>query len=184
MPKKALVILAEGFEEIEAVTPIDLLKRAGVDVTTAGVGNTKIKGARVQITVLTDKKIEDVSKDFDAVILPGGMPGASNLAASKAVNEIVQDANTNGKIIAAICAAPAVVLTPLGILKNKTATCFPGMEKQFDKTTLFKEEPVVIDGNIITSRGAGTAYAFALTIVEKLVGKDIAQKVKKETVAG
>ncbi len=183
MTKKALIVLAQGFEEIEAITPMNLLKRAGINVTTAGVGGTTIKGGRAQITVLADKNINEINEDFDAIILPGGMPGAANLAASKRVNEIIKEAEKKNKIIAAICASPVIVLTPLGILKNKTATCFPGMEKDFDATTQFKETPTVVDGNIITSRGAGTAFHFSIKIIETLLGANIAQKVKTATAA-
>lgn len=183
MPKKALVILAPGFEEIEAITPIDLLKRAGVEVTVAGVDGTSIQGARARLTVMTDKKVTDVTEDFDVIVLPGGMPGAANLAKSKEVNNLIKKTNKNGKIIAAICASPVMVLTPLGLLKNKTATCFPGMEKDFDSTTAFKDHSTVIDGNIITSRGAGTSFDFSLKIIEQLLGTEAVEKVKTSTVA-
>lgn len=183
MHKKALVILAPGFEEIEAITPIDLLKRAGISVTVCGVGSISIKGARAQMTFVTDKNITEVNEDFDALILPGGMPGAANLAASQKVHELIQKANKDGKIIAAICASPVVVLTPLGILKDKKATCFPGMEKDFDPSTKFKDLATVVDGNIITSRGAGTSFDFSLKIIEKLLGDEAVAKVKTATVA-
>ncbi len=183
MNKKALVILASGFEEIEAVTPIDLLKRAGIDVTVCGVGEKSITGGRAKITVVTEKNIADISEDFDAIILPGGMPGAANLAASPKVNELITKAHQTKKIIAAICASPVIVLTPLGILKNKTATCFPGMEKDFHPTTTFKKQSTVVDGNIITSQGAGTSFDFSLKIIEQLLGIEAVKKVKIATVA-
>jgi 4-methyl-5(b-hydroxyethyl)-thiazole monophosphate biosynthesis len=183
MTKKALSILARGFEEIEAITPIDLLKRAGVHVTVAGVGGISIKGGRTQITVLADKNIEEIHEDFDAIILPGGMPGAANLAASEKVNEIIKEAHKKNKIIAAICASPAVVLTPLGILKNKAATCFPGMEKDFNATTQFKNSSTIVDGNIITSQAAGTAFDFSIKIIEKLLGEDAAKQIRHKTFA-
>lgn len=178
MAKKALVILAEGFEDIEAVASIDILRRAEIEVTVAGLNDTKIKGSR-GILILADKKLDDAVADFDALILPGGMPGARNLGASEKVRTIVRTMNGQGKIIAAICAAPPKVLVAAGVLKNRSATCYPGMEKEFEKDTVFKDLPVVVDGNLITSRGVGTALAFALTIVEKLAGRETAERVKK-----
>ncbi|MDD4909615.1 MAG: DJ-1/PfpI family protein [Candidatus Omnitrophica bacterium] len=171
MPKKAIVILAEGFEEIEAVTPIDVLRRAGVDVIAAGLTDVKIKGSR-GLVVVADKKLEESGTDFDACVLPGGSLGAKNLAASDKVRSLLIKMNQEGKIIAAICAAPALVLIPTGILKGKAATCYPGMQDSFGKNTAYKEDDVVVDGNIITSRGPATALSFALAIAEKLCGKE------------
>ena len=176
MSPKALIILAEGFEEIEAITPVDILRRAGIDITIAGLKGTSIRGSR-QITVIADKELEGTETDYDAVILPGGGHGAKNLAQSERVNTIIKTMNNNGKIIAAICASPAVVLAPAGILDNKFATCYPGEEENFSSYTTFKEENVVVDGNIITSRAPGTALEFSLTIVEKLISRNIKEKI-------
>jgi len=181
MGKKALIILAEGFEDIETITPIDILRRAEVEVTVAGLSDMKVKGARGTV-VLADKLLKDSGSDFDVIILPGGS-GASKLAASDDVKALITDMHNRGKIIAAICAAPALVLSPLGILKGKKATSFPGERARMDKECIYKEENVVADGNIITSRGPGTAISFSLAIVEKLAGKDVSEKINKATLA-
>ncbi|MCF7893363.1 MAG: DJ-1/PfpI family protein [Candidatus Omnitrophica bacterium] len=178
MDKRAVILLAEGFEEIEAVTCIDILRRAGVKITISGLNSLAIEGSR-KITIKAEKKLNQVSSDYDAIILPGGMPGAENLAKSDQVKTLLKKAENQGKIIAAICAAPAIVLSPLGILDNKTATCYPGMEENFSKTTTYKTKEVVTDGKIITSQGPATAMQFALKIVEKLLGKKISDKVAK-----
>lgn len=178
MRKKTLIMLADGFEEIEAITVIDILRRADIEVITAGINDIKVQGSH-GITVIADKKLAQIKGDFDACVLPGGMPGATNLASSEKVNSFIKQMHKNGKIIAAICASPAIVLAPLGILQNKTATCFPGMQGNFGKKVIYKEENVVIDGNIITSRGPATTLLFALAIVEKLSGKETSEKIKK-----
>ena len=178
MVKKALVILAEGFEEIEASTVIDILRRAEVDVVVAGLKDIKVKGSR-GMNVLADKKFDEAGSNFDACVLPGGMLGAVNLASSQKVRSLIKDMNKNGKIIAAICASPAIVLARLGILKDRSVTCYPGLEEKFDKDTTYKEDDVVIDGNIITSRGPATAMEFALGIVEKMCGKEMKDKLSK-----
>jgi protein deglycase len=179
---KTIIILAEGFEEIEAVTCIDVLRRSGTAVSVEAINDIKVKGSH-GITVVADKKLTRADVDFDALILPGGMPGAQNLADSKIVNALITKASREGKIIAAICAAPSVVLGPSGILKNKSVTGFPGMRDNFGQTTRYKEEKVVVDGNLITSRGPGTAFLFALAIVEKMAGKDTAATLRKTTLA-
>ena len=178
MTKKALVILAEGFEEIEAVTSIDILRRSGVEVTIAGLNNFKMMGTS-GITIIADRTMEAITPDFDACILPGGLPGAKNIASSEKVKSLILEMNTQGKIIAAICASPAIVLAPWGILDNKKATCYPGMNKNFGPKTTYVEENVIIDGNIITSQGPATSLLFALKIVEELTDKESSDKLKK-----
>ncbi len=182
MTKKALIILADGFEDIEAITPIDLLKRAGVQVTVAGLKSLQVKAAKSGLTVMTETTLESVQDDFDAIILPGGMPGAETLAQSEPVIHLIQNMHRQGKIIAAICAAPALVLTQAGILDGKSATCFTGMENHFSASTKFSAQDVVRDGNIITSRGAGTAFIFALTIIEALLDKKVRGKIAATTI--
>ncbi|MFC1666448.1 DJ-1 family glyoxalase III [Candidatus Omnitrophota bacterium] len=183
MSKRAIVVIAEGFEEIEAITLIDILRRAEIDVVVAGLDNVKICGAH-GVNITTDKKLDDAGNDFDACIFPGGMPGATNLADSEKVKALIKKINSDGKVIAAICASPAIVLAPTGILKNKYATCYPGMHENFGKDVKFKEDAVVVDANIITSRGPGTALSFSLAIVEKLLGTEVKDKIKKATLAG
>lgn len=178
--KKVLIVLAQGFEEIEAVTVIDVLRRAGCSVTAAGLDSMTVKGSRA-VTVAADKKLDEAGEDFDAIVLPGGSEGARNLAASEKVGAIIKKFNQEGKVVAAICAAPSVVLAPLGILAHKAVTGYPGMLDGFGKDTAYKEDDVVESGNIITSRGPATALSFSLAIAEKLVGRDIAEKVKKAT---
>ncbi len=178
MAKKVLIILADGFEEIEAIAPIDILRRAGVEVTVAGLSHKPAISAR-KVAIEVDKALADCGDIFDAVVLPGGGQGAQHLALSVEVSKMVRKMYDNQSLIAAICAAPAVVLAPLGILHNKTATCFPGMQGAFGKTTVYKEEAVVVDGNIITSRGPGTAMEFALALLEKLTDKAAADKVRR-----
>jgi len=180
MQKKAIIILAEGFEEIETTTPIDLLRRSGIDVTVCGLVSNEIKGSRGMV-IKADRIIDDIDEDYDACILPGGMPGASNLAESGKVSKLIKNMHKDDKIIAALCASPAVVLAPTGILDNKSATCYPGMENGFHKTTTPKEDDVVVDGNIITSRGPATAFSFSLKIIEMLCGKDTANLVQRAT---
>ncbi|MDR1105934.1 MAG: DJ-1/PfpI family protein [Treponema sp.] len=186
MPKKAIVFLAEGFEEVEAVTPIDYLRRAGVDVTTAALGASRtVKGAH-GMEINADAAFAELAKKadagfWDAVILPGGGGGSKNLAASKETGELVRAMAASGKLVAAICASPAVVLAPLGILKGRKFTCYPGMEKEVSGAS-WSSDPVVTDGNIITSRGAGTAGAFALAVIGKLVSEAEGKKIAGQVV--
>ncbi|MDR3336858.1 MAG: DJ-1/PfpI family protein [Treponema sp.] len=172
MAKKALVFLANGFEEVEAVTPIDYLRRSGVEVTTVSIGNERTATGSHNIPVIADTLLSGAvagNMAYDALLLPGGMPGASNLAASAALGALLKAQAASGRIVAAICAAPAVVLAPLGILEGKRFTCYPGMEDKV-KGAQWSDERVVIDGNIVTSRGAGTAAAWAVALIGLLQG--------------
>jgi 4-methyl-5(b-hydroxyethyl)-thiazole monophosphate biosynthesis len=177
MPKTAIVLLAEGFEELEAIAPVDVLRRAGVRVILAGVNSMVVPSSR-KIGVQADALLKDVQDLPDAVILPGGLPGATNLAKSEEVAKFVKKMNAAGKIMAAICAAPAVVLAPLGILDGKKATCYPGCESDFSKKTIHSKDRVVRDGNIITSQGPGSSLEFALEIARELAGKEMADLVR------
>ncbi|XP_059487477.1 Parkinson disease protein 7-like [Neocloeon triangulifer] len=175
MTKTAIVLLAEGAEEMEFVTPVDVLRRAGVHVTVAGIaGSAPVKCSR-DISVVPDEALESaVAKGpFDAVILPGGLKGSQNLAESAAVGALVKQQEAEGRIVAAICAAPTA-LKQHGVGKGKKVTSYPStqaeMEKGGDYTYL--QDRVVVDGNLITSRGPGTALEFALAITEALVGKE------------
>jgi len=165
---KAIVFLADGFEEVEAIAPIDFLRRAKVEVVTLGIGSKRIAGSH-GIIIEADMLVSEFEGEVDAIVVPGGMPGASNIAASPAATELIMTHLLKGGLLAAICAAPAVVLYPLGALQGKRWTCFPGNELGLD-TTLFEEAPVVCDGNIITSRAMGTSALFSLAIVEALCG--------------
>ncbi len=178
MSKKVLVILAEGFEEIEAVTPIDVLRRAGLEVTLAGVSGKTITGAH-GIKFQADITLDEYKGLPDAIVLPGGLPGAKNLGESKKVAELVKRMNSQKKLVAAICAAPALVLAPAGVLEGKKATCYTGFEKNFPPSVSFSKDRVVVDGNIVTSCGPGSALEFALELVEQLAGKEKAQTLKE-----
>lgn len=171
------VFLAEGFEEMEALAPIDLLRRVGVEVTTVGVGGKLIKGAHgVGFTADSDGEGLDFS-DVDCVVLPGGMPGTTNLDASPMVEACLMKAAEKKALIAAICAAPSV-LGHKGLLKGKKATCFPGFEEDL-LGALHTGAPVEKDGNIITARGAGVALDFALALVAELKGETAAKELRE-----
>jgi 4-methyl-5(b-hydroxyethyl)-thiazole monophosphate biosynthesis len=177
---KALVLLADGFEEVEAITPIDYLRRAGVEVTVSAIGENPVTGRWTGLKVLADTTLSEAKTgEWDAVILPGGMPGALNLAADKETCSLLKDLAAKNKLICAICASPAVVLAPLGLLNGKNFTCYPGMEEKVQPALLsgFCEDRVVVDGNIITSRGAGTAGEFAVAIIEELLSETAAEKI-------
>lgn len=175
--KKVLVVLGDGFEEVEAFAPVTILRRAGLAVTVAGLDSQEVKGAR-SVTVLADAVLDDVKGDsFDAIVLPGGMPGAANLAASSLLNGIVEHMARHGKIVSAICASPAVVLAPLGLLDNKKATCYPGAETNLNDSTNYVDKDVVLDGNVITAKAASTAVKFGLKVLEELIGKEEADRV-------
>jgi len=172
-----ITVLADGFEEIEAVTIIDLLRRAGVDVTVLGLNSADVRGAH-DLWVRADKLFKDFSGDFDAIVLPGGMPGTNNLAASEELLALIQSAKSQNKLCAAICAAP-IVFAKAGILDKIRATCYPGFESRLSNAgAQVSEDGVVVDGNIITSRAVGTAIPFALKLVEVLVSDEIAKKIK------
>ncbi len=183
MAKTAIVLLAEGFEEIEALAPVDVLRRAGIRVTIAGVDASTVKSSR-GVSVGTDMLLDQVIELSDAVIVPGGMPGSTNLARSEKVSEFLKKMNESRKLIAAICAAPAVVLAPLGILDGKKATCYPGCEADFTPGTRYSAESVVTDGNVITSQGPGTALAFSLAIVEALAGTAMVKTLREKMLIG
>lgn len=176
MTKKAVVLLAEGFEELEALSPVDVLRRAGVEVTVAGVGGLNIKSAH-DVTVAADVLLDKLSGDFDMVILPGGMPGSKNLGDSPAARALTEKMLAGGKLVASICAAPVFTLAAWGMLDNKKATCYAGMEKMFPPSVKFSSERVVVDGAITTSRGPGTALDFAFALAAQLVGQGVADKV-------
>ena len=175
---KAAVLFADGFEEIEAVTPVDVLRRAGVEVTMAGVFGMEAKGAR-DISMKMDCLLEDLFVDeLDALILPGGLPGAHHLRDNDEVQQIIQDAHSLGKIVAAICAAP-VALERAGIIEDKKITSHPSKEEELQCCEEYTTARVEVDGNIITSRGPGTSLEFAYAICENLGLHDQVQQLKK-----
>ena len=170
--------LADGFEEVEAIAPVDMLRRAGIEVKTVGVTGDVIDG-RHGIKVITDVDIRNIVLDgsLEAVILPGGLPGATNLEESKGVQEAIDYANANGKYICAICAAPQI-LGHKGFLKGRQAIAYPGFENELEGAVI-SEEYVVLDGNIITAKGAGVATEFGLKIVSVLKSEALAAEIGK-----
>lgn len=172
------VFLADGFEEIEGLTVVDILRRAGVEVTTVSImGRKEIHGAH-QITVLADVLYEEVSfENLDGVVLPGGMPGTINLGAHDGVKRQIAAFAEKGKLVAAICAAPSV-LGENGILKGKKAACYPGFEEKLLGAEVTFEE-VAEAGNVITSRGMGTAIPFALRLTAYLTTEQKAEELAK-----
>ncbi len=169
------VFLANGFEEVEALTPVDVLRRLGCEVKTVGVGGREITGSH-GATVKADLEEKDVVSDgVEMVVLPGGMPGTLNLEKSPIVRAAVEAAAKDGVWVAAICAAPSV-LGHLGLLKGRTATCYPGFEQELTGAQV-TGVPVEVSENFITGRGAGAAMAFALKLGTVLCGEEKAQKV-------
>lgn len=181
--KTVYIFLAEGFEEIEAVTPADILRRAGCTVKFVSCTNkTSVCGSHA-ITCLADELIAHLKADDplpDAVVLPGGMPGATNLAACKPLEDLVKRMNEDGRIVAAICASPAVVLSHFGVLEGKCATCYPGMHVKAPEGSQisWQNARLVVDGTIITSAGPGTAGEFGFAIADALLGPGASTKVK------
>lgn len=179
MKKNVLVPVADGTEELEAVAIVDVLRRAGANVTLASVtGNPRITASR-GVVIVADTLIADcVETQYDLVVLPGGMPGAEHLRDSTDLIRILSRQRDEARLYGAICASPAVVLEPHGLLAGRQATCHPDfVDRLSDRAKA--ESRVVVDGNCITSRGPGTAVEFALALVERLYGRD-----KREEVAG
>lgn len=176
---KAVVIMAEGFEEIELISIVDILRRGGVTVTIAGLKNELTTGSR-GIKIQPDVSLDSIKELYDIIILPGGSPGYINLGNDKRVLDLVSKYYTEGKLVAAICAAPAV-LAKTGILSGKNVTIFKGMEAEL-KDAKYINKPVVEDGNIITSQGPGTAMEFALNILKRLTNEKNAIEIKERLI--
>ena len=189
---KMYVFMADGVEEVECLTVVDLMRRAGMEVITTSINSTRNVTGSHGITIQADMIYEDVMRksgfyDADILFLPGGQPGTRNLAAHKGVCDAVILQNEKGKRIAAICAAPTV-LGGLGILRKKKAVCYPGLEEQLSGAIVKAPEwqnkvpPVVTDGNITTSRGVGTAIDLALELVTLTFGSEQAEQLAKAIV--
>lgn len=171
------VILADGFEEVEAMAIIDVLRRAGIHTIVAGLHAGHVTSAR-GVKVIPDAAIDTVkADDFDMIVLPGGQPGSDNLNADLRVKDLIKDFARKGKLTGAICAAP-IVLASAGVLEGKHATAYPSYKDALGGAT-YEEKSVVVDGNVMTSRGAGTALSFGLAIVERLVSREKAMKIKE-----
>jgi 4-methyl-5(b-hydroxyethyl)-thiazole monophosphate biosynthesis len=172
------MFLADGFEEVEALVPLDILRRANADILTVGVTGEYVKGAH-NITVKADMTLDDVEcEKIDAVILPGGLGGTNNMDNCAEVKKLVQYAADNRKLVCAICAAPSI-LGKMGLLEGKEATCYPGFEDTF-KGGKYLKQSVVKCENFITSDGMGSAYKFGFEIAAALFGDDTAEKIKEQ----
>ena len=177
-----LFLMADGFEETEFVTPFDYWQRAGFSVTLASVSGESFVTGKLGLKIAADMALKsaDIAK-FDAVFLPGGGPGVQRLKASSDVERVVCDFNDQNKWILAICAAP-LVLSKAGLLVDRTATCFPGCEVEL-VCNQFVEDRVVVDGNIVTSRGAGTAEEFAFECIAQMGSRELSEKIRQQVVA-
>lgn len=180
---KVCVFFADGFEEIEGLTVVDILRRADVDTRMVSITEEKVVTGSNHITVKTDVCLKDADfSDTELLVLPGGMPGTKNLGACRELTDMLVQFHESGKKVAAICAAPSV-LGDLGILKGKKATCYPGFEERLAGAEVIYDK-VAQDGNVTTSRGMGTAIPFALSLVAQLVSEEKALEVKKSIIYG
>lgn len=171
------VFLAEGFEECEALAPVDILRRGGVDAKTVGIGSKTVTGSH-NISVIADLTENEITfENLEGIILPGGMPGTINLEKSATVQAYIDYAEKNSLLIGAICAAPSI-LGHKGILKGKKATCFNGFEDTLSGAVVL-DEPVVKDGNIITAYGAGASFLFGFSLLGELTNQDEALALMK-----
>ncbi|MDO5142748.1 MAG: DJ-1/PfpI family protein [Eubacteriales bacterium] len=175
------VLLAEGFEEVEALTPLDLLRRAGVEAKLVGVTGDIVRGAH-GVGIQTDLPIDQADwSQVDMVVLPGGMPGTKNLYADARVTDAVRACYEADKYVAAICAAPSIILGGMGLLKGRKATCYPGMEDGMIGATPL-QRTCVVDGHIITACGVGGALDFGCALVSALCGEEKARRIATEVV--
>ena len=169
------VILGKGFEEVEAIAPVDILRRCGVKVCTAGIGGKTVVGSH-GIPVVADCTVEEIDQSkLDMIVLPGGMGGVHSILGSETALEAVRRAWKDGKYVAAICAAPTV-LSKLGISDGRSVTSYPGMEAEMGHCDYHTDRTVVVDGKLITSRGPGTAMAFGLELARTLCGEEAAEE--------
>ena len=174
---RVIVLFKEGYEEVEALSTVDVLRRAGVTCDMVGMDNLHVKSSH-DIIIKMDKVFDESDYDADIVVLPGGLPGATNLRDDARVIELVKEYNSSRKIVAAVCAAP-IVLAEAGIITGKKVTSYPGFEGELDNSIYIEDEVVVVDENIITSRGAGTSLEFGLEILRKLGYEEKAEEIKE-----
>jgi 4-methyl-5(b-hydroxyethyl)-thiazole monophosphate biosynthesis len=180
----ALIAVADGVEDLETVTLIDVLRRAEVKTVVASVENRRMITLARGTRLTADAMLLDVlAQDYDLIVLPGGMPGAQRLGEHEPLAERVREQAAAGGFFAAICASPAMALQPYGVLRQRRMTCYPSFSDRLSGCT-FVDQPVVVDGNCITSQGPGTALAFALTLVEQLCGKAKRNEVAKAMLVG
>ena len=183
--KRVAVFLADGMEEIEALTVVDLLFRAGIPCETVSISNTNVVASSHEVSIVCDREIDDTSfhfDDYDMLVLPGGMPGTTNLGECDTLTDQVCQFVADGKQVAAICAAPTI-LAKLGLLDGRRATCFPDLQNVLaENGAQVLQDQVVVDGNIITSKGMGTAIPFGLAIVAHYLGQDVADELAAKIV--
>lgn len=178
---QALIFLATGYEEVEMLTVVDMLRRAGITIDMVSVTGSREVTSSHNVTIVADKLFDET--DFDEasmLILPGGVPGTPNLLAHKGLCEKLKDFNEKDKLLSAVCAAPSI-LGELGILEGKKATCYPGYENKLTGATYVKQ-PVVSDKNVTTSRGMGTCIEFGAAIIERFYGKEKADEIKEKII--
>ncbi|MBF9014736.1 MULTISPECIES: DJ-1 family glyoxalase III [unclassified Oceanispirochaeta] len=178
--KSVAVILADGLEEVEAITPIDFLRRAGIDVTTVALKERLIEGSH-GVHLKADVLLNDFPEEADAILIPGGMPGSAHIAADPTVIDLVKKFHDQGKLVAAICAAPSLVLGAAGILKDKRYTCYPGFEDKAGPYGIYSTDRVVCDKNVITGCGVGGAAEFSREIIAYLIGDEKADTIMRAT---
>lgn len=177
---KVYAMIADGSEEVECLAVVDVLRRSGIETVLVSAGESRDIVSSHQIPIRADATVSETDfSDGDVIFLPGGMPGAENLSACEPLIEALRKADADGRRIAAICAAPGVVLGRHGFLEGRTATCFPGFEKDF-KGAEYTMQGVVTDGNITTARGLGFAIDLGLELVRILIGDAAAEDVKKK----
>lgn len=177
---KVYAMIADGSEEVECLAVVDVLRRSGIETVLVSAGDTRDIVSSHQVPIRADATVSETDfSDGDVIFLPGGMPGAENLSACEPLIEALKQADADGRRIAAICAAPGVVLGRHGFLDGRTATCFPGFEKDF-KGAEYTMQGVVTDGNITTARGLGFAIDLGLELVRILAGDAAAEDVKKK----
>jgi 4-methyl-5(b-hydroxyethyl)-thiazole monophosphate biosynthesis len=175
--KRVLVPLAEGCEELEAVTIVDLLRRGGIEVVVAGLREGTVTASR-GVRIVPDMSLDEALKlDYDMVALPGGLPGADHLAADRRLTDLLRRMNESGRFVGAVCAAPRV-LARSGLLRGRTATAYPGILQQEGHPDI-SGDAVIRDGTVITSRAAGTAMDFALALIEALAGRETRDRVER-----
>ena len=177
---KVILFLATGFEEVEAITVVDYLRRVGIDIQTVSITDELLVKGSHAIKIMADKKISDINSidGLEGIIIPGGLPGATNLRDNQRVIDFVKAAHEEKKLVAAICAGP-IVPHKAGILKEKNITSYPGLEDQL-KGSIYMNTKVVRDNNIITAQGPYLAVDFAIEIVKYLLNEDIANELKKD----
>ena len=172
-----IVFLADGFEEVEAVTPVDILRRGGADVRTCSVTPDRVVRGAHGVAFTCDLVPDELPEEEDCILLPGGMPGTKHLRESSLVRERIKRGQKRGILLTAICAAPTV-LSACGVLKGERATCYPGMESELD-CAAYCPEQIVVSGRIITGRGPGAAADFGFAVLAALKGDETAKRVRE-----